>query len=149
MGFSPCMVSIITYNNHMDRDNYQRDEHRVHLIVYHLIWCPRRRKPILVGKLKERCQQLIEEKGEEKGWLILELAIQADHIHVFVRVWPSDSASLVIKGLKGVTSFSLRKEFGEVTSKLPSLWTRSYFASTAGNVSKERIQRYIEAQKGL
>ena len=128
---------------------YQRDEHRVHLIVYHLIWCPRRRKAILVGKIKERCQQLIEEKCQERGWLMLALAIQPDHIHVFVRVWPSDSAAEVVKELKGVTSFYLRKEFREVTSKLPSLWTRSYFASTAGHVSRETIERYIEAQKGL
>ncbi len=62
--------------------------------------------------------------------------------------WPSDSAADVVKELKGVSSFSLRKEFRKVTSKLPSRWTRSYFASTAGNVSKETIQRYLEAQKG-
>jgi putative transposase len=68
---------------------------------------------------------------------------------VFVRIWPANSAAVVVKQLKGVTSFYLRKEFREVTSKLPSLWTRSYFASTAGNVSKETIQRYIDAQKGL
>ena len=128
---------------------YQRDEHRVHLIVYHLIWCPRRRKSILVGKIKERCQYLIEEKCKEQGWLILSLAIQPDHMHVFVRVWPANSAADVVKELKSVTSFHLRKEFQEVTSKLPSLWTRSYFASTAGNVSKETIRRYIDAQKGL
>jgi putative transposase len=128
---------------------YQRDEHRVHLIVYHLIWCPKRRKPLLVGAVKERCQALIEAKCKEKGWTILTLAIQPDHLHLFVRVWPSDSAAAVTKELKGATSFSLRKEFREVTSKLPSLWTRSYFASTAGNVSKETIQRYIDAQKGI
>ncbi len=129
--------------------DYQRDEHRVHLIVYHLIWCPKRRKPLLVGTVKERCQALIEAKCKEKGWTILRLSIMPDHIHLFVRVWPSDSAAAVVKELKGVTSFSLRKEFREVTSKLPSLWTRSYFASTAGNVSKETIERYIAAQKGL
>ena len=128
---------------------YQRDEHRIHLIVYHLIWCPRRRKSILVGKIKERCQHLLEEKCKDQGWLILSLAIAPDHIHVCVRVWPANSAADVVKQLKGVTSFHLRKEFSEVTSKLPSLWTRSYFASTAGNVSKETIQRYIDTQKGL
>ena len=128
---------------------YLRDEHRVHLIVYHLIWCPKRRKPLLVGAVKERCQALIEAKCKEKGWTILTLAIQPDHLHLFVRVWPSDSAAAVTKELKGATSFYLRKEFREVTSKLPSLWTRSYFASTAGNVSKETIQRYIDAQKGI
>ncbi len=110
---------------------------------------PKRRKPILVGKVKERCQQLIEDKCREHGWLLLALPIQPDHIHVFVRAWPSDSAAEVVKELKGGNAFRLRREFREVVSKLPSLWTRSYFASTAGNVSKETIARYIEAQKGL
>ena len=80
---------------------YQRDEQRVHLIVYHLIWCPKRRKPVLVGNLKDRCRELLLATCKEKGWIVLSLAIQPDHIHIFVRVWPSDSASEVIKELKG------------------------------------------------
>ena len=128
---------------------YQRDEHRIHLIAYHLIWCPKRRKPILTGTLKERCQQLIAEKCQEKGWDILTLAIQPDHIHVFVRVWPSDSAALVVRELRGITSVHLCKEFGPVLRKLPSTWTRSYFASTAGSLSAQTIQQYIDAQKGV
>jgi len=128
---------------------YQRDEHRVHLIVYHLIWCPKRRKSILVGQLKDRCQELLEAKCKEKGWDMLRLSLQPDHIHLFVRVWPSDSAAEVIKELKGSTSFVLRKEFEPVLKKLPSLWTRSYFSSTAGAVSAQTIQEYIDAQKGV
>jgi putative transposase len=128
---------------------YQRDEHRVHLIVYHLIWCPKRRKPILVGKLKDRCQELIEAKCKEKGWTILTLAIQPEYIHLFVRVWPSDSASDVVKELKGYASFFLRKEFHPMLSKLPSLWTRSYFSSTAGAVSAQTIQDYLDAKTGV
>ena len=131
------------------RFKYQRDEHRVHLIVYHLIWCPKRRKPILVGNLRDRCQELLEAKCKEKGWDILTLAIQPDHIHLFVRVWPSDSAAEVVKELKGSTSFFLRKEFEPLLSKLPSLWTRSFFASTAGAVSAQTIQEYLDAQKGI
>ena len=127
---------------------YQRDEHRVHLIVYHLIWAPKRRKPVLVGAVADQCRKLIGEKCQEHAWEILELAIQPDHVHLFVRVWPTTSAADVIKECKGLTSFRLRKEFKHLL-KLPSLWTRSYFASTAGNVSAETIQRYIEAQKGL
>lgn len=128
---------------------YERDEHRVHLIVYHLIWCPRRRKPVLVGKVKERLQQLVEEKCKEKGWVLLTLAIQPDHVHLFVRVWPSDSASDVVKEIKGLSSRRLGQEFSSVFSKLPSVWTRSYFSSTSGAVSAETIQHYIDAQKGL
>jgi len=127
---------------------YLRDEHRVHLVVYHLVWTPKRRKPVLVGNIAQRCREIIEQKCEEKGWQILELAVQPDHVHLFVRVWPSDSAADVIKEIKGITSHHLRKEFPQLL-KLPSLWTRSYFAATAGNVSKEIIQKYIEAQKGL
>jgi putative transposase len=129
--------------------NYQRDEHRVHLVVYHLIWCPKRRKSVLVGDIKTRCQQIIEEKCHDKGWAVLELAIQPDHVHVFLRVWPTDSASEVVKELKGSTSFHLRKEFPAPLMKIPSLWTRSYFASTAGAVSAATIGQYIEAQKGI
>ncbi len=129
--------------------DYQRDEHRVHLMVYHLIWCPKRRKAILTGSLKARLAQLIEQKCAEKGWDVLELAIQPDHLHLFVRVWPSDSAAEVVKELKGFSSFHLRKEFVPILSKLPSLWTRSYCVSTAGNVSAEIMQQYTEAQKGV
>ena len=127
---------------------YQRDEHRVHLIVYHLIFCPKRRKPVLTGKVASDCRALIEGKCNERGWHIEELAIQPDHIHLFVRVWPADSVADVLKEIKGVTSHELRKKHPQLR-KMPSMWTRSYFAATAGNVSQETIRRYIEAQKGI
>jgi len=130
------------------RLKYQRDEHGVHLIVYHLIWCPKRRKPLLTGKIKERCQELLTQKCQEKGWQMVELAIQPDHIHLFVRAWPSVSAAEIVKECKGFSAFTVRKEFPEL-HKLPSLWTRSYFASTAGNVSSETIARYIAAQSPI
>ena len=127
---------------------YSRDEHRVHLIVYHLIWCPKRRKAVLGGEIAKECSALIEQKCVEKGWTILELAIQPDHIHLFVRVWPTDSAADVVKACKGLTARKLRTKYA-VLRRMPSLWTSSYFASTAGNVSSDTIQRYIAAQKGL
>jgi putative transposase len=128
--------------------DYQRDEHRVHLVVYHLIWCPKRRKPVLVGKVANDCRALIQAKCVEHGWHIEELAVQPDHIHLFVRVWPATSAADVLKAVKGVTSRELWNKYPQLC-KLPSLWTRSYFAATAGNVSEETIRRYIEAQKGI
>lgn len=132
------------YKNNMD---YHRDEHKVHLIVYHLIWCPKRRRKILQGRLAKDCETIIREKSEIKGWEVLELAIQPDHIHLFIRVFPSNSAAYVIKEMKGATAHHLNKNYPEL-SKMPSVWTRSYFASTAGNVSQETISWYIEAQKG-
>lgn len=131
----------------MEKTNeYRRDEHRVHLIIYHLIWCPRRRKPVLVGPVADRCQALIADKCAERGWEILALAIQPDHIHLFVRTWPSDSASEVVKECKGLTSFHLRKEFPHLL-KLPSMWTRSYFASTQRPTDQD-IAMFIAQQSG-
>jgi putative transposase len=125
---------------------YQRDEHRVHLIVYHLIWVPRRRKAVLVGAVAQDCKVLIERKCAEQGWTILELVVNPDHVHLFVRAWPTVSAAEIIKECKGLTSHELRKNHPQLL-KLPSLWTRSYFASTASNVSSETIQQYIAAQR--
>jgi len=127
---------------------YQRDEHRVHLIVFHLVWTPKRRKPILTGDVALDCDKLIRGKCEESGWEIIELAIQPDHIHLFVRAFPDTSASEIVKACKGVTSRYIRSEYPEIKRRLPSLWTRSFFAGTAGNVSSEIIEKYIAAQKG-
>ena len=128
--------------------DYQRDEHRVHLIVYHLIWCPKRRKAVLVGAVAQECERLIRAKCEQQGWTLLEVAVQPDHVHLFVRVFPTNAASEVVKEVKGFTAHELRATY-PFLKRLPSLWTRSYFASTAGNVSQVTIQKYIEAQKGV
>lgn len=128
--------------------DYQRDEHRVHLIAYHLVWTPKRRKAVLVGEIAKDCRTIIEVKCKEMGWKVVELAVQPDHIHLFVVAWPNTSAAEIVKECKGVTSHELRKKHSSLL-KLPSLWTRSYFASTVGNVSKAVIAAYIAAQKGF
>ena len=127
---------------------FLRDEHRVNLIVYHLIWTPKRRKAVLHGLVAQDCESLIRQKCTEHGWEILRIAVMPDHVHLFVRVRPNNSAAEVVKECKGLTSHHLREKY-PFLKKLPSLWTRSYFASTAGNVSQETIQRYIEEQRGM
>ena len=132
----------------MKNNKYRRDEHRVYLIIYHLAWTPKRRKPVLVGDVAKDCRILIENTCEQYGWRIIELAIQPDYVHLFIEVFPTTPAYEVVKQCKGITSHELRKKYPSLR-KLPSLWTRSYFAATAGNVSAETIKRYIEEQKGL
>jgi putative transposase len=116
--------------------------------MYHLIWCPKRRRKVLVGAIKERLEQLIHEVAHEHGWTILELAIQPDHVHLFLRGDPYTAPSDIARFIKGRSSRVLREEFPELL-KLPSLWTHSFFVSTAGNISAETIQRYIERQSGI
>jgi REP-associated tyrosine transposase len=124
---------------------YQHERHNVHLVVYHIIWCPKRRRKVLVGPVRDRLEQIIKAVVEENGWQIISLAIQPDHVHLFIRSNPYTVPSDIPRLIKGRSSHDLREEFPPLR-KLPSLWTRSFFLSTAGNVSQEIIQRYIERQ---
>lgn len=125
--------------------DYQHERHNVHLVVYHIIWCPKRRRKVLVGPVRDRLEQIIHEVVDENGWQIIQLAIQPDHVHLFIRSNPYTLPSDIPRLIKGRSSHDLREEFPYLC-KLPSLWTRSFFLSTAGNVSQEIIQRYIERQ---
>ena len=125
---------------------YRHGKHAVYLANYHLVWIPKRRKPVLVGDVKKRLEQIIKQVAIEKNWSILDLAIQPDHVHLFVSADTDVSIRDIANAFKGSSSHDLRKEFPHLL-KLPSLWTHSYFASTAGHVSSETIRKYIEEQK--
>lgn len=100
---------------------------------------------MLVGDLKTRLVELLNSKAAELGWEIIALEVMPDHVHLFIGVDPDVSPTQVMHRLKGFTSRVLRKEFPHVLN-LPSLWTRSYFVSTAGNVSSQKIEHYIQNQ---
>ena len=127
---------------------YQRSRNKIFLIQYHLVWCPKRRKPVLVGEVKERLEQIIYQVADELGIKVLEVAINPDHIHLSISAYPTIPVHKIVKRIKARSSNILRREFPELL-KLPSLWTHSYYVSTIGAVSKEAIEKYIEAQKGI
>ncbi|MCM3342618.1 IS200/IS605 family transposase [Paenibacillus sp. MER TA 81-3] len=125
---------------------YRRTTATVSLINYHFVFCPRYRRKVLVKHVEARFKELVQELCVANDWLIVTLEVMPDHVHLFLNVLPTDSPADVMAKLKGATSRDLRKEFPHLTH-LPSLWTRSYFVSTAGNVSSETIKRYVEEQK--
>lgn len=124
---------------------YEHSRNQVYLLNFHLVWCPKRRRPVLVGDIKKRLAQILEEVAREKRVKILALEIMPDHLHLFVSCYPQILVHKLVKALKGRSSNILRREFSSLL-RLPSLWTNSYFVSTAGNVSSETIRKYIEAQ---
>jgi len=101
---------------------------------------------VLVGVVKRRLKQIFAEVAEQRGWKILALEVQPDHVHLFISANPDVAIRDIVNAFKGRSSHDLRAEFPHLL-KLPSLWTHSYFASTAGHVSSETIQRYIQEQK--
>lgn len=124
---------------------YRHTNGAVLALRYHIIWIPRRRRKVLVGAVADRLEALLREKAAELEIEIEHLAIQPDHLHLFVNAPASLAVAQIAFRLKGYTSRVLRKEFPHLR-KMPSMWTTSYFASTAGKVSAATIERYIQAQ---
>jgi putative transposase len=100
---------------------------------------------VLTGHIKERLENIIHMVAMERHWTIMALEVMPDPAHLFISVEPNTSPNSVVKAFKGRSSRFKREEFPELL-RLPSLWTRSYFISTAGNVSSETVQKYIEIQ---
>lgn len=126
-------------------EKYIYEEHTVHHILYHVLFCPKKRKRVLVGKVADRLEQITREVAQENAWQIIELAIQPDHVHLFIQTNPYTLPTDIARLIKGRSSHDLREEFPHLL-KLPSLWTRSTFYSTSGFVSQDTIQKYIERQ---
>lgn len=119
----------------------------VYNLGYHLIWCPKYRRPVLVGEIKTRLRELLTEKAKEIGLTIEVMEILPDHVHLFVKSSPTASPHWVVQQLKGFSSHELRNEFPSLKSRLPTLWTRSYYVESVGHISEETVKRYIEEQK--
>ena len=96
--------------------------------------------------IERRLKQLIYQACEEIDVSVVALEVMPDHVHAFLNCPPTIAPYKVMHKVKGCTARYLRQEFSELT-KMPSMWTRSYFCSTAGNVSSETIKKYIANQK--
>ena len=139
-------IHILCYTLTME-NNYRHTTTTVSLINYHFVFCPRyRRKIFLISKVEERFKTLVNNICEELNINILAIECDKDHVHMFLNCLPTQNPSDIMQQIKGCTSKILREEFIEL-QKMPSLWTRSYFVSTAGNVCSETIKKYVENQK--
>jgi putative transposase len=127
-------------------DEYRRNTSSVSLVNYHFVWCPKRRKAVLVEDIAHRLQEIIFELCSENNWKLISLEVMPDHVHLLLNTDPSWSPSRIVKRIKGRASHHLRKEFPELL-KLPTLWTPSYFVGSVGNVSTEIVQAYIKGQR--
>jgi putative transposase len=125
----------------------KRTRHAAYNINYHFVWIPKYRRPVLVGQIAKRLVELLHQKAAELGGEIFDLTVQPDHVHMFCSFPPTIAPYQIMYRIRKFTAHELRKAFPELKSRLPNLWTRSYYVGTAGQVSAETIQRYIKAQK--
>jgi putative transposase len=114
-----------------------------------VIWCPKYRRSVLINGVDKRLKEIIHEVAQEKNSELIELEVMPDHVHLLIEVDPQYGIHRVIKVMKGRSSRYLRAEFSWLKSRLPTLWTNSYFVSTVGGAPLAVIKQYIENQKDV
>jgi putative transposase len=125
---------------------YGRTAGAVRSLGYHLVWCPKYRRPALGGRVADQLHELIAAKCVEQGWSVEALEVMPDHVHLFARCGPDASPARLAHQLKGATSRVPRAAFPYLRSRLPTLWSKSYFVASVGRVSEATIRRYIAEQ---
>lgn len=125
---------------------YRHKNTSITAINYHFVFIPRRRRKVLIGEVEQRLKELIYELSANIEAKVIALEIMPDHVHLFLNAPPDIAPDQIMFRIKGASSRYLRVEFPHL-KKMPSMWTRSYFCSTAGNVSSQTIERYIQNQK--
>jgi len=126
---------------------YKSNNNIVYSNKYHIVWCSKYRRKVLVGDVEVRLKEILHDVCNELHGELFEVECDKDHVHSLVEIDPQYGIHRMVKRLKGVSSRILRQEFKHLTTKLPTLWTNSYFVSTVGGAPLEQVKEYIQNQK--
>lgn len=128
---------------------YKTNLNVVYSCKYHVVWCPKYRRKVLTGDIERRLKELIIETAAGINADIFEMEVMPDHVHLLIEVDPQYGINRAVRHIKGTSSHILRSEFPSLKSRLPTLWTTSYFVSTVGSAPLEAMKKYIEDQKNV
>jgi len=126
---------------------YQRNAGAVYTLKYHLVWCPKYRRKVLVDTVADDLRSLLYQKAEQLKVPVEALEIMPDQVHLFISAPPTEAPHRLANQFKGYTSRVLRGKYPELRSRLPSMWSRSYYIGSIGQVSEKTVKAYIEAQR--
>jgi putative transposase len=133
----------------MSAQTYKSNGHILYSCKYHVVFCPKYRRKVLVDGIDTRLKEIIQQVADDLECEIIELEIMPDYVHILCEVDPQFGVHKFVKRVKGLSSFLLRKQFPTLKSRLPTLWTNSYFISTVGSAPLAVIKQYIENQKSV
>lgn len=128
-------------------NEFKSNNNILYACQYHIVWCPKYRRKVLINGVDIRLKEIIKEVAQEKKCEIIEIEVMPDHVHLLISIDPQFGVQQVIKIMKGRSSRYLRQEFPWLKSRLPTLWTNSYFVATVGGAPLDVVKRYIENQK--
>lgn len=126
---------------------YRSNNNVVYSCKYHVVFCPKYRRRVLVDGVDERFREIAQQVADEMRFDIIEMEVMPDHVHMLLEVDPQLGIHKAVKRIKGRTSHDLREEFPWLKRRIPSLWTNSYFVSTVGGAPLSIVKQYIENQK--
>jgi len=129
-------------------DEIRSNNNVVYRCTYHVVWCPKYRRKVICGQIEQRLKEITKEVCAERGATIVEVETMPDHVHLLVSVDPQYGIHRLVKQVKGRSSRLLRAEFPHLTSRLPALWTNSYFVATVGGATLDVVKRYVDGQRG-
>lgn len=130
----------------VDKNRWKSSVTAKYNIGYHIIWCPKYRRDVLKDGVDLRLKELLKNKAKEIDCQIDIQEIMTDHVNIFVKSPPVLAPHYIVQQLKGYTSRILRKEFKQLRTRIPTLWTRSYYCESIGHISEKTVQKYIEDQ---
>ena len=129
---------------------YQNTRSSTYACEYHVLWCTKYRRTVLSAEIQARFKELVLESQEKYGYIVRAVETMTDHVHLLISIPPTEvSVGIMIGKIKGMTAKVLREEFPHLKSRLPNLWTRSYFVASTGGVTLEVLKQYVESQKGV
>ena len=126
---------------------YKSNRTIVYSCRYHVVFCSKYRRKLLADGVDIRLKELTAQVCEKENIELLEMEVMPDHVHLQLEVDPQYGINSAVNQIKGVTSHVLRSEFPWIKSKVPTLWTNSYFVSTEESVPLFEVRQYIESQK--
>lgn len=133
----------------VDKDRWKSSSHCKYNLGVHIIFCPKYRRKVLIGKIESDFKTLCNEVSEKIGVEIISMEVMSDHVHLFIKYPPTLAIHYIVQQIKGTTSKVLRSRYSSLKSRIPTLWTRSYFAESVGTIKEESIKKYIENQKNV
>ena len=128
---------------------FRRLSHTIYECKYHLVFCPKYRRPILKDEIREYVRGEIGNLLRQKeGIEIMEMNVQSDHIHLVVWIPPKYAVSAVMGYLKGKLAIRLLQRYERLGKQFwgRHLWGRGYCVSTVG-IDEERIREYVQWQE--
>jgi putative transposase len=127
---------------------YKSNNNIVYNCKYHVVWVTKYRRSVLNQKIETRLKEILKNIATEIKVEILEMEVgDMNHVHLLISLDPQFGVHKAVKRFKGASSRYLRKEFPQLKSRLPTLWTNSYFVSTVGGAPLAKIKEYIQNQK--